>query len=170
MHFAVISPISILLNKNGIKWIFNNNKKSLIFLRIWNFLLYNVCWLPDITVLRILCPIKSNYYLKYSLKCREGVNVEGYYAWSIMDNFEWHEGYTERFGVNYIDYKDGLKRLPKISAGYYTQFLHTWVVKLFVPLFPSHMSCEVVRAFIFVVSNLLSFAFLCRAELCFDDS
>ncbi|MQM06979.1 hypothetical protein Taro_039810 [Colocasia esculenta] len=56
---------------------------------------------------------------------RKGVNVKGYLCWSLMDNFEWFSGYTMRFGLCYIDYKDGLKRLPKASFEWFSNFLHT---------------------------------------------
>lgn len=42
--------------------------------------------------------------------------MKGYFAWSLLDNFEWARGYTVRFGIYYVDYKDGLKRYPKKSA------------------------------------------------------
>ncbi|RWR77819.1 Beta-glucosidase 12 [Cinnamomum micranthum f. kanehirae] len=54
---------------------------------------------------------------------REGVDVKGYFAWSLMDNFEWSDGYTVRFGINYVDYEDGLKRYPKKSAIWFKKFL-----------------------------------------------
>ncbi|PRQ35255.1 putative beta-glucosidase [Rosa chinensis] len=61
------------------------------------------------------------YYLRESIK--DGVNVKGYFAWSLLDNFEWTLGYTVRFGINYVDYKDGLKRYPKHSAIWFKNFL-----------------------------------------------
>jgi len=54
---------------------------------------------------------------------REGVNVKGYMAWSFLDDFEWSSGYTVRYGLNYVDYGDGLKRYPKDSACWYKNFL-----------------------------------------------
>ncbi|PGH06216.1 hypothetical protein AJ79_06604 [Helicocarpus griseus UAMH5409] len=46
----------------------------------------------------------------------DNVNVRAYMAWSLMDNFEWAEGYVTRFGVTYVDYEGGQKRYPKKSA------------------------------------------------------
>ncbi|CAN1328559.1 Isoflavonoid 7-O-beta-apiosyl-glucoside beta-glycosidase [Linum perenne] len=49
------------------------------------------------------------------------VKVKGYFAWSYADNFEWNEGYTVRFGLNYVNYTD-LSRHPKHSACWFTNF------------------------------------------------
>lgn len=63
-------------------------------------------------------------YLSYAAKAvRGGSDLRGYFAWSLMDNFEWQLGYTKRFGLVYVDYKDGLKRYPKDSALWFSRFL-----------------------------------------------
>ncbi|KAJ9174423.1 hypothetical protein P3X46_013067 [Hevea brasiliensis] len=54
---------------------------------------------------------------------QEGINVKGYFAWSLMDNFEWAAGFTMRCGINLVDYKNGLQRSPKKSAIWFNNFL-----------------------------------------------
>ena len=52
----------------------------------------------------------------------EGVPVLGYMAWSMLDNFEWHEGYKQRFGLVYVDYQSQ-RRIPKDSYHWYRQVI-----------------------------------------------
>ena len=47
-----------------------------------------------------------------------GVPLAGYFAWSLLDNFEWERGYTQRFGLVHVDYATQ-KRTPKDSARFY---------------------------------------------------
>ncbi|WJX50305.1 Beta-glucosidase 12 [Trifolium repens] len=60
-------------------------------------------------------------YLRKAIE--DGVNVKGYFAWSLLDNFEWHLGYTVRFGMTFVDYKNGLKRYQKQSGLWFKNFL-----------------------------------------------
>jgi beta-glucosidase len=49
---------------------------------------------------------------------RDGVNLAGYYVWSLLDNFEWAYGYQKRFGIVYVDFATG-RRVPKASSAFY---------------------------------------------------
>ena len=55
----------------------------------------------------------------------DGVNLGAYFGWSLMDNFEWADGYSTRFGMTYVDYKDNQKRYIKDSLVWYSQFTKT---------------------------------------------
>ncbi len=58
-------------------------------------------------------------YLDAALRARaEGVPLDGYFVWSLVDNFEWSEGYSKRFGIVYVDF-DTLERVPKSSFHWY---------------------------------------------------
>ncbi|PGH28162.1 hypothetical protein AJ80_00052 [Polytolypa hystricis UAMH7299] len=59
----------------------------------------------------------------------DGVNVRAYMAWSLLDNFEWAEGYETRFGVTYVDYEGGQKRHPKKSAKEIGNFFDQYIEK-----------------------------------------
>ncbi|GJW93710.1 beta-glucosidase 12 [Tanacetum coccineum] len=52
-----------------------------------------------------------------------GVNVKGYFAWSLLDSFGWDRGYAVRFGLHFVDYGNELRRYPKFSSTWFTNFL-----------------------------------------------
>jgi beta-glucosidase len=51
-----------------------------------------------------------------------GVDVRGYFVWSLLDNFEWSSGYSQRFGLVYVDYPTQ-RRLPKESFRWYARLI-----------------------------------------------
>jgi beta-glucosidase len=52
----------------------------------------------------------------------QGVDLRGYMVWSMLDNFEWVEGYSKRFGLVFVDYGTQ-RRIPKMSARWYTEVI-----------------------------------------------
>ena len=73
-------------------------------------------------------PQRTDYIRRY-LKCvkraiEEGIPVLGYQYWSLLDNFEWAEGYDKRFGLVYVDYNTG-ERTVKDSAWDYAEIIKT---------------------------------------------
>ena len=75
----------------------------------------NVYYLDRIMYLR-------NYLAQLQRATADGVPVRGYFLWSLMDNFEWADGYTNRFGIHYVDYQTQ-KRTPKLSANFYHEVI-----------------------------------------------
>lgn len=59
-----------------------------------------------------------NYLIHLHRAVTENIPVRGYFLWSLMDNFEWADGYGLRFGLYYVDYQTQ-KRYPKLSAHFY---------------------------------------------------
>jgi beta-glucosidase len=49
---------------------------------------------------------------------QQGVDLRGYMVWSLLDNFEWAEGYSKRFGIVFVDYGTQ-RRILKASASWY---------------------------------------------------
>ena len=64
------------------------------------------------------------YLLELARAVRDGVRIDGYFHWSIMDNFEWAEGYKERFGMIHVDYTTQQRTL-KDSAYWYREVIRT---------------------------------------------
>jgi len=63
-----------------------------------------------------------NYLTQLQRATADGIPVKGYFLWSLMDNFEWADGYTNRFGLHFVDYATQ-KRTPKLSASFYREVI-----------------------------------------------
>jgi beta-glucosidase len=63
-----------------------------------------------------------NYLTQLHRAVSEGVPVKGYFVWSLMDNYEWADGYAYRFGIHYVDFATQ-KRTPKMSAHFYKEVI-----------------------------------------------
>jgi beta-glucosidase len=69
--------------------------------------------------------VRRTHYLQTHLNAvaraiAQGVNIQGYFVWSLLDNFEWAYGYSKRFGIIHVDYASQ-RRTPKDSALWYAQ-------------------------------------------------
>ena len=63
-----------------------------------------------------------NYLTQLHRAVSEGVPVRGYFCWSLLDNYEWADGYAYRFGIHYVDFATQ-KRTPKLSAHFYREVI-----------------------------------------------
>jgi beta-glucosidase len=52
----------------------------------------------------------------------DGVSLRGYFAWSLLDNYEWAEGYAKRFGLTYVDFETG-RRILKDTGKFYSSVI-----------------------------------------------
>lgn len=77
---------------------------------------------------RIDDPLRVAYYRDHLRACRAaldaGVDLRGYFAWSLLDNYEWSLGYSKRFGIVHVDYETQ-QRTPKASARFYAEVIRT---------------------------------------------
>jgi beta-glucosidase len=63
-----------------------------------------------------------NHLISLHRAIQEGYDVRGYFLWSLLDNYEWAEGYAKRFGIVRVDYET-LRRTPKLSAYWYSKVI-----------------------------------------------
>ncbi len=73
-------------------------------------------------------PLRVDYYREHlraaHAAIRQGVDLRGYFAWSLLDNFEWSLGFAKRFGLVHVDYATQ-HRTPKRSARFYSEVIRT---------------------------------------------
>jgi beta-glucosidase len=62
------------------------------------------------------------YIAQVARAIQDGADVRGYYAWSLLDNFEWAEGYSQRFGLVHVDYPTQ-RRIIKKSGYWYRDLI-----------------------------------------------
>jgi beta-glucosidase len=78
---------------------------------------------------RVDDPARVDYlgrYVREVARAREaGVDVRGYFVWTLLDNFEWHEGYAKRFGLVHVDHAGDRRRTPKTSFRWYQELVAT---------------------------------------------
>jgi len=71
-------------------------------------------------------PERTDYYFQHISACadaiNEGIDLRGYYCWSLMDNIEWAEGLEKRFGIFFVDHQTQ-KRTAKDSAKFIKELL-----------------------------------------------
>jgi beta-glucosidase len=86
---------------------------------------------------RVDDPLRVQYLRDHLLAARDaidrGVDLRGYFVWSLLDNFEWSSGYAMRFGIVHVDFET-LRRTPKASAEYYSEVIRTNGASLEAPL------------------------------------
>jgi beta-glucosidase len=63
-----------------------------------------------------------NHLMHLQRAASEGVPVDGYFLWSLMDNFEWTDGFAKRFGLYFVDFTTQ-RRTPKLSASFYREVI-----------------------------------------------
>ena len=63
-----------------------------------------------------------SYLVELHRAVAEGYDVRGFFVWSLLDNFEWAEGYGKRFGIVHVDF-DTQRRTPKLSGRWYSEVI-----------------------------------------------
>lgn len=105
----------------GPRFLYERYKKPIVITE-------NGCCCADVVSLdgQVHDPGRIDFYHRYLRELKkaveDGVDVAGYFAWSVMDNFEWAKGYSDRFGLVYVDYTTQ-ERILKDSAHWYSEVI-----------------------------------------------
>lgn len=107
----------------GPRFLYERYKKPVIITE-------NGCCSADVVSLdgKVHDPGRVDFYHRYLLELQraieDGVRIDAYFAWSVMDNFEWAKGYSDRFGLVYVDYATQ-ERIWKDSAYWYREVIRS---------------------------------------------
>ena len=75
-------------------------------------------------------PMRTDYinrYFGHLMKAKnEGIDIRGYFVWTLMDNFEWSSGFTRRFGLVYVNFETQ-ERVPKSSYYCYAELIRKYL-------------------------------------------
>jgi len=63
-----------------------------------------------------------NYISQLHRAIHAGAPVKGYFLWSLLNNYEWADGYSKRFGITFVDFETQ-KRIPKLSSQFYRSII-----------------------------------------------
>ncbi len=89
---------------------------------------------PPVTQGHVEDPLRLAYLRDHLLSAHtaieQGVDLRGYFVWSLLDNFEWNQGYSKRFGIIHVDFATQ-QRTPKASAYFYARVIRTQGAALF---------------------------------------
>lgn len=118
---AIQWPITPKCMNWGLKYFYERYKKPM-------FITENGMSAHDVVSLdgKVHDPNRIDFVNRYLIELEkaidDGVEIEGYFYWSFMDNFEWSMGYNDRFGLVYVDYETQ-QRIPKDSAYWYKNWI-----------------------------------------------
>lgn len=122
-------PVSSNPNFYSDMWEFFPEGLSMVIERIWKdyqtipiYILENGTSLPDLEIDQGRIEYLKSHLNEIANCLKKGISIKGYFAWSLMDNFEWALGYTKRFGLYSVDFQT-LDRTPKASANWFKKLI-----------------------------------------------
>ncbi|MFY7965897.1 MAG: GH1 family beta-glucosidase [Chitinophagaceae bacterium] len=129
INAAEVKPVSRKVPHTALGWEINANSFYRILKRYWHYgtvkeiiVSENGAFFKDKIVNGVIDDEERIEYFKNHLQALHKAKLEepklaGYFAWTLLDNFEWSEGYTARFGIIHVDYKTQLRTIK--NSGYW---------------------------------------------------
>ena len=129
LQASEIKPSARKVPHTAMGWEVNADSFYKTIKRIWRhgsvkeiFITENGSFYKDVLKNGVINDVERIDYFQQHLKAvlkakKDGVNINGYFAWTLMDNFEWSEGYNARFGLVHVDFKTQLRTIK--NSGYW---------------------------------------------------